>query len=181
MNIVCAYCHIKGHHIKFCEELKEKNRRAATKQKVLSFQSQTVVVASVVAKQSIPKSKVNVFADLYSSEEEEEEGEIVEMRPKVRSDLCEDNAFSPFASLKTPMRPQESWLAPEPAWTRSGVKGVIIKMPESDSDYSMYSSDTDSEVEENPVLMAALRSLRDYVGKWDGMSWADVECESDVE
>ena len=67
MNITCAYCHIKGHHIKKCEELADKNRRrAAAIENAAKRQKITV-------EQPLKQNKsTNLFVDLYSSEEEED-------------------------------------------------------------------------------------------------------------
>jgi hypothetical protein len=68
MNITCAYCHIKGHHIKKCEELAEKNRRRAHYEN--SAKRQKIAVVEQPLKQH---KSTNLFVDLYSSEEEEDD------------------------------------------------------------------------------------------------------------
>jgi hypothetical protein len=175
-NIVCAYCHIKGHHIKFCAELVEKNRRRqeyATKNSRPVFPIQVNIVVKPHENIKAVQSK-NVFSNLYSSDEEEEEdGEIFE---DERSNAMKMKRLSALSSES------ESESEPEqPKWCRSGIKGVVIPIKTAINTVSADYSDDDEYVEMPPSLLNTLAEMRLYLSKFNGMSWADIECLSDCE
>lgn len=110
---------------------------------------------------------VSRFAELYSSsdEDEVEEGEIVEdtiSRAQVKKQ--DQNEKQP---------PLEQDSAP---WKRSGVNGVVIKIPT-----------TKSEEKEQVRYVKETYEAKDdgisfyYYLKYKGMSWADIEYATDDE
>lgn len=175
-NIVCAYCHIKGHHIKFCEELAEKNRRKNSRFAISSHNTDAQVLSThknlpvVAAKKT--QSRSNVFADLYSSEEEE--GEIVEDRLSAHVEEEEGNRFA-FHTIT----PESSDSEQTNSWCRSGIKGVVIPVKYTIRNIVSDDDDSDSNIsyEMSPVFQEAIKQMRMYNSQYDGMSWADIECE----
>ena len=149
MNIICAYCHIKGHHIKACEELAEKNRRV---------KPQTIKTVVEVSKPVPPKLEMNRFLNLYSSDEEED-GEIVEDRTEFRKRALEECVVD-----------EED--VPSSKWARSGLKSIVIKMPQIEPVH--YN-------EPSEVIIASESSIMDYYyfNKYKGMSWVEIEYASD--
>jgi len=183
-NIVCAYCHIKGHHIKYCEELAEKNRRAAMKQQSSFVRpTNTVPLRPTIAAVSKPVCKPNAFADLYSSseeEEEEEEGEIVEEDRVER--IQAQAAANPY--LFRPISPESSDADSETKWRRSGIKGVVIPIIETATRKDTSGgedSDCSGSYEMSPEMQKKLEELMVYSRKYAGMSWADIENLSEDE
>jgi hypothetical protein len=181
-NIVCAYCHIKGHHIKNCEELAEKNRRKPTKQQSSFVRpSNPVPLRSVAAAQQASKPVViaakNTFADLYSSEDDEvEDGEIVE------EDRLERIQAAQQSYVFRPISPESSDANSETKWRRSGVKGVVI--PIQTATKNDTSDDENSECgsyELSPEMQKRIEEFMVYSRKYAGMSWVDIECTSDDE
>lgn len=144
MNITCAYCHIKGHHIRACEELATKNRRV---------KPQTIKTVIEVSKLVPPKLEMNRFLNLYSSDEEED-GEIVEDRTEFRKRALDEAD------------------APSSKWSRSGLKSIVIKMPQIERVH--YN-------EPREVIIASESSTMDYYyfNKYKGMTWAEIEYASD--
>lgn len=185
-NIVCAYCHIKGHHIKYCEELAEKNRRAAMKQQSSFVRpTNTVPLRPTIAAVSKPVCKPNAFADLYSSsEEEEEEGEIVEEdRVERIKRECSAQAQAANPYLFRPISPESSDADSETKWRRSGIKGAVIPIETVTRKYSSDGEDSDhsGSYEMSPEMQKKLEELMVYSRKYAGMSWADIENMSDDE
>jgi len=140
-NIPCAYCHIDGHHIKYCPEIAKKK----------AFELKSIPIAPTLQplqkKSTIPVS--NHFALLFA---EEEEGEIVEDR-------------SSQSSVEDVILPEK--------WTRSGIKGASIPLqinePQKNPVVFQYSADTEK----------ILTSNSDYVAKFKGMKWADIDSEEE--
>lgn len=155
-NIVCAYCHIKGHHIKFCEELAEKNRR----KQMRPTTDVQVHIPVVTVKKTRPAA--NIFIDLYSSEEEEE-GEIVENHRSV---------FRPISPASSDS---------ENKWNRSGIKGVVIPVQKNISRDSLSDTSDSEPYEPSLAIQEAINQLVSYSRKYAGMSWADIENLSDTE
>ena len=177
-NIVCAYCHIKGHHIKFCAELVEKNRRrqeyAAKHSRQVSVQVNMVIKPQEIVKSIQSK---NAFSNLYSSsDDDDEDGEIFE---DDRSNSMKIRRLSAALSFESESE-SESESKQTNKWCRSGIKGVVIPIKTAIKTTPDYSDDDES-VEVNPSLLKTLAELRLYVSQFDGMSWADVEYLSDCE
>lgn len=171
MQRPCAYCKIVGHHIRDCEERKtteERKRNYAQKpqsdQDWRTVRTVPIITPKYVAPPLPVKTAKNLYANLYSSSDDElEEGEIVE----------EDR--NPRVKVFTP-EPE-----PEPVqdycWNRSGVKGVVINTPA-----LSVSSDDDSGPEcDYAALAEGMAKLSKYVERFKGCSWADIECDSDFE
>jgi hypothetical protein len=105
----------------------------------------------------------NTFAELYSSDEEIEEGEIVEENRPNRIAVVSES---------------ESSCEPPSQWTRSGIKG--IQLPRCNQ---VVDSDTDDEGPgcDYEALAASMAVMSAYVEKFRGRSWADIEFDSDCE
>lgn len=207
MQRPCAYCKLAGHHIRDCEERKttEERKRNST------FKPQPIIASverdwhtvrtgpTTTPKYVVPSLRKvetvkNLYANLYSSSDDElEEGEIVEedrhtrVTPfSIKDTQSMAHSSHASASLEGGVL-NENWCkiatAPEPVvahvpcWNRSGVKGVVINTPA-----GLSSSDDDSGPECDYVVLAeGMAKLADYVAKFKGMSWADIECDSDLE
>lgn len=172
-NIVCAYCHIKGHHIKFCAELAEKNRRRQEYAARHSYQVQPKIVVKLAEPSKLHQNR-NIFADLYSSEEEE--GEIVE---DERSNSVKMRRLSEESNDS--LSESETETDSDIKWCRSGIKGVVIPIQ---TVMKTMLDDTDSEDDSDSYEMRqaardALAEMRMFASQFDGMSWADIECLSD--
>jgi hypothetical protein len=178
----CAYCKEVGHHIRQCAKLEEKNNRCPKKSAKYSgleeggirglsrenpsgsrrYNQQITVVIPCVSKpvlqkpySSLCESGIlhNVFADLYSSDDDIEDGEIVE-----------DN--SDCSSTE------------EMSWSRSGIKGIYIPMPSTNlcvlrSSIPEYTIMTETTAETMAETFAYFETLR-------GRSWVDIEYDSDL-
>jgi hypothetical protein len=148
-----------GHHIRSCKKLEEKNRCNKVRENpVCRIRVDIPSVSKPVA--SKPQ---NSFASLYSSDDEVEEGEIVEDRTERISHISASDSESAAAS------------GVEKEWTRSGVKGVHIKMV----DTSSSSSDDENLVCDYEAMAESLAALSAYVDKFRGRSWADIEYDSE--
>lgn len=151
-SITCAYCKERGHHIKVCPVLEDKNKRLN--------KSRNVVVPVRSAPSSATASKKverNKFNYLYSSDEEEdpEEGEIVEESP-------------PRLTLILPVE--------EEMWTRN-TYGISIANP---SVYvHELQIATESQGECSPYVYEPETFI--FYNKYKGMSWVDIEYCSDDE
>lgn len=169
MNITCAYCHIKGHHIKFCKDLAEKNRRReACKNKTYNLQ----VARYSLPTKPLPKNTTNIFADLDRYSSEEEEGEIVEEDRKSRR----KNLESKYSSADDASVHSASSV--ETSWSRRGTKGTVITIPKVTREEKEFS---ESEYTPSETLLQYLEYSREFLRKYDGMSWADIEYYSDSE
>jgi hypothetical protein len=112
-------------------------------------------------------STVSRFAELYSSssEDEVEEGEIVEDTISRAQAKKEQEQNEKQRQIQT----QDS--AP---WKRSGVKGIVIKMPK-----------PEPEEKEKVTYVRETYEAKDggqsfyYYLKCKGMSWADIEYATD--
>lgn len=179
MQRPCAYCKLAGHHIRDCEERKtteERKRNSALKPQPIAYVERDwhTVRTTTTPKYVVPSLRKvetvkNLYANLYSSSDDEvEEGEIVEedRHPPLKSEILmrgtsSENTSEPIV----------------PLWNRSGVKGVVINTPTVSS-----SSDDDSGPECDYVALAeGMTKISEYVAKFKGMSWADIECDSDLE
>ena len=147
----CAYCHIVGHHIRECAELAAKNNK---RRPVPTQPQQLVPPATTLSKtlRNEPKPR-NAFSALYSSDEEEEEGEIVEERRPIPSTVV----FEP----EEPEEPEE------PSWSRGGFRGIQIAQQESEAIECFDCYDEQSVID-------GLKSLQAFVDQFKGMSWADI-------
>ena len=154
IKMKCAYCKEVGHHIRQCAKLEEKNNRYPKK-----IQQITVVIPCV--SKPVLQKPHNVFADLYSSDDDIEDGEIVE-----------DDLHSDCSSTE------------ERSWSRSGIKGIYVPMPTnlsvlrssipeyvSMTEYN-YETMAESTVESMAETFAYFETLR-------GRSWVDIEYDSD--
>jgi hypothetical protein len=161
-----------------------------------------VVVNETKVINNKPKPATNKFAQLYSSDEEEvEEGEIVEdlsvRFASLNSDIsscdsdysCENGTIPErghngseslgierFSGETT----QEVRIENEDRWNRSGVKNVFIpqvhieqKEEECEPCYCKPNFEYYDIPGGEEILM--------YIEKMRGMSWADIECDSDFE
>ena len=115
---------------------------------------------------------VSRFAELYSSsdEDEVEEGEIVEDTiSRARAKKQEQN------EKQRPLE-QECKTRDSAPWKRSGVKGVVIKIPKPEPE----------EKEQVRYVKETYESKDDgisfyYYLKYKGMSWAEIEYATDDE
>ena len=163
MQRPCAYCKEFGHHIRECELLEAKNRRQpALLEK--SYVPPSIIKVSITPK---PVAK-NTFAELYSSDDEVEEGEIMEERRPNKIAVVSDSENS----CEPPPPPPTQW-------TRSGIK--VVQLPrcqpvivESDSDDEGHGCDYGA-------LAYSLSEMAKCMEKFRGRSWADIEYDSDLE
>jgi len=172
MQRPCAYCKEFGHHIRACELLEAKNRRQQVQVPIAKPQvpiakpqvPPSIIKVSIVTK---PAAK-NTFAELYSSDDEVEEGEIVEER--------RPNKIAVVSDSETSCEPPPP--SPPPQWTRSGIKGIQIPrcqpIVESDSEDEGPGCDYGA-------LAYSLSEMAKYMEKFRGRSWADIEYDSDLE
>lgn len=164
MQTPCAYCKEIGHHIRYCNVLADKNR--SQKSPIVVVVNETKVIVN-----NKTQTATNKFAQLYSSDEEEiEEGEIVE-DISVR-----------FASLNSDISSCDSDYSceNENKWNRSGVKSVFIphvRIEQEEEEYEPCYYKSNFEYYNIPggeeILM--------YIEKMRGMTWVDIECDSDFE
>jgi len=189
----CAYCKELGHHIRVCPVLEEKNRREQT-----DFVPKKQYQPAVHVKNAEPAKSKNPFDNLYSSSDDEiEEGEIVEFHSDSESSKSSTNSFnrrhSSYASIRRSdgdrfaresafadysqsgcrstftQNPVISTTHSENKWGRSGIKAVHVPIVES---------------EKTPVLDD--ETYPEYVYepseiwlKYRGWSWVDIEYDSD--
>lgn len=144
MNRPCAYCKELGHHIKSCSLLMEKNRRQDTTKTATNVMNPNKTFCE-------KKSPKNMFVDLYSSssDDEVEEGEIVEER---RSTHSLDNKWTRSG-------------------TRSGTRNIYIPRAMEELE------DTTSDEDYVPPVYNYEPYI--YLEKYKGMSWAEIEYYSD--
>lgn len=172
MQRPCAYCKELGHHIRMCELLEAKNRRQVPMAKPQVHTAKPQVPQSIIKVSITPKYVAkNTFAELYSSDDEVEEGEIVEERRPNRIAVVSDSE----SSCEPPPPPPKC----DSTWTRSGIK--VVQLPRCDP----VAVDGDSE-DEGPgcdyeALAASLAEMASYMEKFRGRSWADIEYDSDLE
>lgn len=173
MNITCAYCHIKGHHIKFCEELIEKNRRRdAYKNKM----QQMAVRSSPIVKPSLPKKTSNIFANLdeFSSEEE---GEIVEEESKFRRKSLEDDASLTGSETSCSVGSETSFSVGSEtscsvdSWSRRGTKGIVVHIPQVTCGQDL---DSDEEYTPSEEFLRFLEASREFLSQYAGVAWIDI-------
>jgi hypothetical protein len=165
MNITCAYCHIKGHHIKFCEELIEKKRRRdAYKNKM----PQMAVRSSPIVKPSSPKKTSNIFANLdeFSSEEE---GEIVEEESKFRRKSLEDDASLTGSETSCSVGSETSCSVD--SWSRRGTKGIVVHIPQVTCGQDL---DSDEEYTPSEEFLRFLEASREFLSQYVGVAWIDI-------
>jgi hypothetical protein len=150
MNRPCAYCKELGHHIKACSLLAEKNRKQDTR---------TVKTVSRELPNTRKPEKKNMFVDLYSSssEDEVEEGEIVEEFRRTS-----DSENSSVSSSET-------------NWSRSGTRTTPIYIP-----YPKVDTD-DCSLDDDYVPPVYNYVPFEFCQTCKGMSWADIEYCSDCE
>jgi len=163
MERPCAYCKEFGHHIRACKLLEAKNRR---QQSAVTPTFKQVLPSVIKVSISAKPSTKNTFAELYSSDDEVEEGEIVEEhRPKRMAVV---SVLEPSCEPPTPPPPQK--------WTRSGVKGVHVPrcLPvERDSDNEGTECDYEA-------IKMGMASIAAYVAQFRGMSWVDIGLDSNL-
>ena len=169
MNITCAYCHIKGHHIKFCEELIEKNRRRD------AYKNKTPTPLMAVRSSPSPKKTSNIFANLDGFSSEEEEGEIVEEDRKLRLKSLASDSLSDTDSNASLIESESSSVN---SWSRRGTKGIVLRVP---TVTQCEEPDSDEEWTPSEQFIKFMECSRQFLCKYDGMSWADIECLSDAE
>ena len=152
----CAYCHIVGHHIRECAELAAKNnkRRPVPTQQLVQepvlLPKQVPATTLSKAPRNEPKPR-NAFSALYSSDEEEEEGEIVEER-------------RPIPSVSVVFEEEQE----EPSWSRGGFRGIQIAQQQ-------VSEATEcSDFYDEQSVVDGLKSLQAFVAQFHGMSWVDI-------
>ena len=128
-----------------------------------------------------PNNTSNIFVDLdfYSSEEE---GEIVEEDCKFRRNSLASDSLSD-ADSKTSLVESETALVESEtssvdSWSRRGTKGVVMYIP---TVTHCEEQDSDEEYTPSEELLKFLAFSREYLSKYDGMSWADIDCLSDAE
>ena len=166
MQRPCAYCKEFGHHIRSCELLEAKNRRQQEQVPLAKPHiPPSIIKVSIIAK---PAAK-NTFAELYSSDEEVEEGEIVEERRPNRIAVVSDSE----SSCEPPPPPPKS----DNTWTRSGIK--VVQLPRCNP--VAVVDDSESDDEERPSFNYALSEMAIYMEKLRGRSWVDIEYDSDLE
>jgi predicted nucleic acid-binding Zn ribbon protein len=188
MNITCAYCHIKGHHIKFCAELIEKNRRRdAYKNKMPPM----AVRSSPIVKPS-PKKTSNIFANLdeFSSEEE---GEIVEEESKFRRKSLEDDASLTGSETSCSVGSETSCSVGSEtscsvgsetscsvgsetscsvnSWSRRGTKGIVVHIPQVTCGQDL---DSDEEYTPSEEFLRFLEASREFLSQYAGVAWIDI-------
>lgn len=196
MQRACAYCKIHGHHIRDCEERKEAEERkrssASYKQSQTADASQrwqTVRPAATTPKYVPPtlrkvETVKNQFANLYSSSDDEiEEGEIVEEHVRVRpaiisvSDSDNDSIGFTVEGCKSENVFSSSHQQQDLKWNRSGIKGVFVPQC---SHTSESSSDDEEEGEcDYAALAEGMTFMSEFVAKYKGMSWVDLGSDSD--
>jgi len=160
MQRPCAYCKENGHHIRDCAILAAKNSRMIKPMSMPFLQ-----VPKYVAPK--PASK-NMYANLCdSSDDEVEEGEIVEERPRpaVVSDSDDDCEPTPQTNSNS--------------WARSGIKVAIIPQVKQQTVVS-ETKEEEPEVDYE-ALAASMAEISAYFAKFRGRSWADIEYDSDLE
>jgi len=170
MQRPCAYCKIQGHHIRDCEERKAAEERKRNSAQPASSQNwQTVRSAATTPKYVPPPLRKvetvnNKFANLYSSSDDEiEEGEIVEDRRPIAVSDSESDSGSIYESDSTPA-----------SWNRSGIKGVFVPQ--------CTDSSSDGEGKEEcdyAVIDASLKFISEYLARFKGMKWEDIESEDE--
>jgi hypothetical protein len=182
MQIPCAYCKELGHHIRFCSILEAKNRNQqypASNTHIPSSIIKVSITSSFPVRTTIAKQAKNTFAELYSSDDEVEEGEIVEedrVRPSrvaIVSDYYSESSCEP-----PPPPPSKN----DSAWTRSGI--AVVQIPRcnpvvdsnSDNEEKPYANKTEMTAE----TIAELAKFSAYMEKIRGRSWVDIEYDSDL-
>ena len=159
-QITCAYCHIVGHHIRACAELAEKKQREAGRNNKPRLIPTVTIPPVTIRSPTVAIRGENVFTELYFSEEEE--GEIVEERILPKYDDC------PIVNLHLLPPPPPS----EEAWSRSGIKGVVIENQSDNND------DDEDKDKLNDFDQASFDSnmavLRAFVEQFKGMAWNDI-------
>ena len=172
MQRPCAYCKEFGHHIRSCELLEAKNRRQQEQVPMAKPQvpmAKPHIPPSIIKVSITPKPAAkNTFAELYSSDEEVEEGEIVEERRPNRIAVVSDSETS--CEPPTP---------PSTQWTRSGIK--VVQLPRCQPVIVESDSDDEGPGCDYGALAYSLSEMATYMEKFRGRSWADIEYDSDLE
>ena len=83
-SIPCAYCKERGHHIKVCPVLEEKNKR-------LKYNTRNVSSLPPPPTKASKKVERNKFNYLYSSDEEDSDSEKETPQPKLTLQLPVDD------------------------------------------------------------------------------------------
>ena len=158
----CAYCHIVGHHIRECAELAAKNNKRRP------VPTQQLVQEPVLLPKQVPATTLsktlrnelrngprneprNAFSALYSSDEEEEEGEIVEER-------------RPVPSVSVVFEEEQE----EPSWSRGGFRGIQIAQQQASEATECF------DCYDEQSVVDGLKSLQAFVDQFKGMSWVDI-------
>jgi len=115
----------------------------------------------------------NKFAQLYSSDEEEiEEGEIVEDLSVRFAGSCSFSYDSDSDSNSDSSRENE--------WSRSGTRSIripqVVQIAEEEEEESRYYNP-----EFDYYNIPGGDEILAFIEKMRGMSWADIECDSDFE
>ena len=181
MQIPCAYCKEFGHHIRFCSILEAKNRNQqypASNAHIPSSIIKVSITGSFPFRTTTAKQAKNIFAELYSSDGEVEEGEIVEedrVRPSRFAVVSDYYSESESSCEPPPPPPSKS----DSAWTRSGI---IVQIPRCKP--VVVDSDTDKkefiEPEMTAEMIEEMEQFSAYMKKIRGRSWVDIEYDSDL-
>ena len=168
MQRPCAYCKENGHHIRDCSILAAKNSRTV---KPSAPMMPLVQQPKYVAPTRPAVTSTNIYANLCdSSDDEIEEGEIVE-EDRVRPSRYSADSDSESSFDLNPIQTNSKW-------GRSGIKGIHIpcQTVSSDSDEDNEGSAFDDE-----AFAAYLAGLSVFLEKYRRCSWADIDCESNIE
>ena len=162
MQRPCAYCKENGHHIRDCALLAAKNNRMGKQPESRNCNVQ-------VPKCVVPKPKsMNMYANLCdSSDDEVEEGEVVEKRPPKVAVVSDSDDESP--PLPTNNK----------SWTRSSIKVVVI--PQVKPQIVVRETKVDIPECDYEALAASMAETAAYFAKFRERSWADVEYDSDLD
>lgn len=152
-----------GHHIRECGLLAAKNKKNMNTQIHVPHIHQIATATARIATTTVAAKVVtkNIYADLYSSDDEVEEGEIVEEDRRSRRPLLEVQTS-------------------DEKWTRSNIKGIVIMPCHSDTE-STKSDDSDYDHEAIEKSIAeSMAAMSVFLDQFRGRSWADIEFECDM-